>query len=206
MDCETVDIDTKDHKKCLPYNYIDDFRLFKEEEIDWRTQNRIHYVLNKGFEGVSNSFLSKTYNHTQPKERILGYENDEVTSHIGVTDDVIFIGAEQIRVGCLGLWVSVGQNRGTARKILVAGMTHLKNKGYKFCLGMTNNKIVIHYIVPRFGGKIKLVDIPIVGQTKASKPGTYAMLFNLDMTENEFLKLEDELLKQGKIVIESEPF
>lgn len=182
------------------------FSLHKEEDIDWRIQNQIHRVLNQGFEGISTSFVAKTYGYERPHERILGWENGKLVCHAAIKQDSMWIDDKKMKIGFIGLLSSISQTKGMAKKILQLSIDRLRDQGLNLSLAITKNPTLINYIVPKFCGQIKLVDIPIHGKEHTSKPDTLTMLFNLDMTNREFSDLENSLIKQGHVNIQGEPF
>jgi len=154
-------------KNCMSPVY--DITIIKEEEITWQVQNQIHRVLNMAFEGLSKKFIAKTYGYECPEERLLGWENGEVVSHMATKKEVLVIGDRHIPVTSLGLWSSISSTKGWATEICKASIEHVKKNGHKLAVGMTSNEVIIKYVVPKFTPIIKLIDVPLVGSIYTSK-------------------------------------
>ena len=178
----------------------------KEEEITWQIQNQIHRVLNIAFDGLSKKFIAKTYGYERPEERVLGWENGMVVSHMGIRNGVLILGEQRINVSCLGLWSSISQTKGWATEICKASMNRLKENGVRLGVGMTSNEVIIKYVTPKFASSIKLLNYPIIGSNYASNVGTLGMLFNINMPEDEFNEVISRIEQEGKIKLLGEPF
>ena len=180
--------------------------LKAECDIDWEIQNQIHRVLNYSFDGLSARFIAKTYGYERPTHRILGWEDGLLVGHMGACEDTLHLQEKTISVCKLGLWATHSSTKGWGTKICRASMQHAKDLGYRVAIGMTNNPIIINYIVPKFGNKIKLLDLRLRGKEYLSKDDALFMLFNIDLQDDEFELIRQEILDMGVARIEGEPF
>src|SRR3989338_8796679 len=101
--------------------------ILKEENISWQQQNQIHKILNLAYDGVSVKFLAKTYGHVRPVERVVGYLNDEIVAHLGISHDMLLFNGGHMNISCLGLWASLRQGR--AAKVMEKSLRHLNSQG-----------------------------------------------------------------------------
>jgi hypothetical protein len=178
----------------------------EEEDVDWGIQNQIHKVLNYSFDGLSTKFIAKTYGYERPTHRILGWEKELVVGHMAVCDDTLHLKEKNIRVCKLGLWATDSSTKGWGTEICRASMECAKNLGYEVAIGMTSNSVIINYIVPKFGNKIALLDLRIQGKQYTSKVDTIFMLFNINLQDEEFERLKQDIADLGVAKIDGEPF
>jgi hypothetical protein len=131
------------------------YQILPENEVSWRTQNKIHWLLNESYESFSTSFLAKTYSKTPPNQRLLLFMQDELIGHLGLFERYLI--SEKNKIPFLGiglLVVSVGKkNQGFGALLLKCGLDEIKKQNTDFAVGITNNPIMIK-ISEKFGTKV----------------------------------------------------
>ena len=176
--------------------------ILKKKNITWQQQNQIHKILNIAYDGISIKFLAKTYGHIRPIERVVGYLNDEMVAHLGISHDILFLDRHHINVSCLGLWASLRQ--GWAERVMEKSLTHLNSQGVLLAIGISNNKIILNRVLPKF--KHVKLDIPVHGNFFSSKASDTVIVFPICISDNDFRNVLDEIEKAQAIYIKGEPF
>jgi hypothetical protein len=176
--------------------------ILDEKDISWQIQNKIHHVLNSCFDGISVKFISKTYGYTRPIQRVLGFIDGELVAHLGISSDTIVSNTIEIDISCLGLWVSM--RNGWAAKVMEYALKYLRDKNCQLALGITNNRIILKRVLPKFN-HITL-DICIKGKNHHSKESDKAILFPIHIHDNNLTKLITESTNAKTLHIKGEPF
>lgn len=176
--------------------------ILDEKDISWQIQNKIHYVLNSCFDNISVKFISKTYGYTRPTHRVLGFLDGELVAHLGISTDTVIIGSKEIDIACLGLWVSL--RNGWATKVMEHALKNLRNNNYQLALGITNNNIILKRVLPKFNHVT--LDVCIKGKDNHSKESDKAILFPINIHDDEFSKLIIEFKNTKTINVKGEPF
>jgi hypothetical protein len=131
------------------------YQILAENAVSWRTQNKIHWLLNESYENFSTSFLAKTYSRNPPNQRLLLFMQDELIGHLGLFERYLI--SEKNKIPFLGiglLVVSIGKrNQGFGALLLKCGLDEIKKQNIDFAVGITNNPIMIR-ISEKFGAKI----------------------------------------------------
>lgn len=178
-------------------------KVYKEEEISWQLQNEIHKILNVSFAGISDKFITKTYAHIRPSERVLGYLNEELVAHIGISSDEINLNNnKKIEVSCLGLWAST--RSGWATKVIATALEYLESKDVSLAIGISNNEIILKRVIPKF--RHIALDVQMKGKNFSSKVTDKIILFPILISDEELIKIVNEILKSKVIHIQGEPF
>jgi hypothetical protein len=177
--------------------------IIEERYIPWELQSKIHRGLNVAYNGISKNFMSKTYADIVPFSRAIDLRNDEVVAHIAIAFDQLKLGDEWIDIAELGLCFS--SLAGGATEIMTAALNHLKKmKRIPFALGRSNNDIMYNYIAKKLPTHVH--HIPIIGKTHTSKQDDRALFFNVNMSEEDFSKIVEEIVSYKQIIIAGEPF
>jgi len=181
----------------------DGIDVHQEDEISWQLQNKIHFMLNTVYEGISKSFIAKTYADIRPQQRVLWIQNGAVVGHIAITHDKIKIADQFYEVACLGLLASLASTG--AYQMLATSLNYLKTEtNFKFAVGKTNNERYINYVLVKFN--VAIFDGLILGKTKSSKETDKILLFKLSIDDTEFNKIVELAKKTKKLSVEFEPF
>jgi len=184
-------------------------KVVKETEIDWKTQGKIHQLLNSAFGRKSQSFIAKTFARTQPSYRVMFFMDDILVGHMGISADQLLINGIYVDVACMGLWC-VGNIRVPRLKLEIATsvikltMSYLTGKGVELAIGVTNSKAIEQRILPWINTSI--INVPLIGHSTRSKETDKFLLFNCCADNDYFTKLSLAIIEQGEVSIKGEVF
>lgn len=119
------------------------FQVLAENKVSWQVQNKIHYLLNKSYDGISISFIAKTYAKSLPQHRILLFMKDELIGHLGLFERYLISDQKKIPFLGMGLFAVNNKYPGYGLCLLKRGLEETRKKGFKFAVGISNNPTVI---------------------------------------------------------------
>lgn len=119
------------------------YQVLDEDKISWQMQNQIHWLLNECYEGLSTSFIAKTYRKDLPQKRILLFRNKKLIGHLGLFLRYLHVGTEKIPFLGFGLFAVCKNNPGFGNLLLQSGLEEAANQQLDFGIGRTCNKTVI---------------------------------------------------------------
>lgn len=159
------------------------FETLREEDISWQLQNDIHRLLNIAYDGISKSFISKTYAYRRPSHRILTYQGDQLVGHSAIAETFMLYNGEQMRVGCIGLMASIAKKR-ICHAFLMKSIYAHREAGLSLATGYTSNAFVLRLVLP----KIDCITLnePTVGKNTITKSNAKTILFPLNLKKSEF--------------------
>ena len=180
-------------------------KIYKEDEIPWELQNKLHRLLNITFKGRSIKFVAKTYANIRPDERIIYFDESETPiAHLGIHYDVLHIGKISVDVACMGLWCAVSNSKRLAIQIMKTAYEYLCGQGVGLGLGVTSSQVILKYVLPEF--KHAQLDISLKGQTTSSKPIDKVLFFSIGLSDDQFQHLSDAAIIEKVIDVDSEVF
>ena len=180
-------------------------KIYKEDEVSWELQNKLHRLLNVTFKGKSIKFVAKTYANIRPDVRIIYFdEAEEPIAHLGIHYDILRIGKLEVNIASMGLWCAISNSKRLAIYVMRTAYEYLQSQGVGLGLGVTSSQVILKYVMPEF--KHAQLGITLKGRTTCSKPIDNVLFFSIGLSDEALHELVMAAAIAKVIYVDTEVF